>query len=91
MQTKLIRIVNKNERYYILNINPTLFGEFCVERIYGAVRYKNPTRKIRNFFSSEKEANEQYSLILKNKISKGYHIFQSYIENTNYYIKLDKL
>jgi len=77
MQTKLVRIVNKNERYYILNITSTLFGTFCLERIYGASRYKTPTRKIQNFFSSKDEVNNQYNIILKNKLKKGYKIFSN--------------
>ena len=76
MTTKLIRIVNKNERYYIINVTPTLFGEFCLERIYGASRYKNPTRKIQSFFFSIDEANSEYTFLLKNKLSKGYQILK---------------
>lgn len=72
MLHKLTRFCNNKERYYSLFIYETLFGDFCVERIFGAVVNKKPTGIVREFFSDETTAQAQFATIMKAKISKGY-------------------
>jgi len=74
MEKHLTRVVNGRERYYIISIYQTLFGEVCLERIYGSTKNKKPTGSIRSFFSALQDAKELYSQILQNKTHKGYKI-----------------
>ena len=75
MKVQMTRICNNRERYYILNLYQTLFGFFCIERIYGASINKKPTGIVREFFDEIDDAQNKYSSIMKTKISKGYSIF----------------
>ena len=70
---KLIRVCNDKQRYYKLLVYQTLFGTFCVERIYGSVKNKKPTGRKREFFLQQDEAKKKYSLLLNSKIAKGYY------------------
>lgn len=72
MKQKLLRICEERERYYDIHLYKTLFGEFCIERIYGATRNKKPTGMVREFFEAQDEALSKFTSIMKAKISKGY-------------------
>jgi predicted DNA-binding WGR domain protein len=72
MRNKLIRTVNGNRRYYEINVSPTLFGDFCVERIYGSVRNRSYTGLTKSYFDTFSEAILFYKKILHAKLSKGY-------------------
>lgn len=42
--------------YYKINIYPTLFGDFLIQKEYGATHYKKPTNIIKQYAQSNKEA-----------------------------------
>jgi hypothetical protein len=50
----------------------TLFGDFCIERIYGSLKNKKPTGLKKEFFESVSDAKARYFSIMKAKKSKGY-------------------
>ena len=72
MKIRLTRAVGKNERYYDIEVFPTLFGDFCVEREYGSVRSKSYTGLVKSYFETLSDALLFYNKILQAKISKGY-------------------
>ena len=73
MKIKLIRVVNNKERYYQVELFTTLFGDFCVEREYGASKNKTATGKIKQYFNDLFIAQQYFNSILKTKVAKGYH------------------
>ena len=74
----LKRIFDDKERYYKLSLHRTLFGDFCLERVYGATRNRTPTGKKAEFFSSYDDAYSRFEAILRQKISKGYQVSFTY-------------
>jgi len=42
--------------YYKINIYPTLFGDFLIQKEYGVTHYKKPTNIIKEYAQSNKEA-----------------------------------
>ncbi len=75
MQNKihLIRFFDDDHvRYYNIEITPTLFGEVLFERVYGNIRYKRPTRVLREYFEDIQVAQKLFNRMLKDKIRKGY-------------------
>jgi predicted DNA-binding WGR domain protein len=70
--TTLFREVDHKLRYYSLKLYPTLFQEVILERSFGSVKNKKPTRVIKEYFSHIEDAMCKYSEILKQKINKGY-------------------
>ena len=74
MQVTLNRVVSNRERYYCIFLFVTLFGDFCVERKYGAVKNKKPTRIIKEYYNSLIEAKKHYQKLFNAKISKGYKV-----------------
>lgn len=72
MRKKLYRVVLGNERYYYLSLELTMFGDFCLERIFGASKNKKPTRVIKEYFVNKQLAEEKYFAVIKSKIAKGY-------------------
>lgn len=70
----LIRSVKGRMRYYLLKIEETLFGEFLLEKVYGSMSYKKPTRILKEYFSSWVEAKKMFDCLVKEKKKKGYHI-----------------
>ena len=61
-----------NTRYYRLELHPTLFNEYIVEREYGNVRYRRPTGIKIDYFYDEESAKSRYLSILRQKKNKGY-------------------
>jgi len=74
-KVKLIRVVNKSERYYEIFLFTTLFGDYCIERVYGATRNKSHTGLKKDYFSSFKEALVFYKSIIKSKQKRGYTFY----------------
>ena len=73
IQTKILyRCVNHKVRYYKLYLTPTLFGEYLFVREYGSVKYKKPTRVIREYYSSLEEAFSKFDKKLREKLFRGY-------------------
>jgi predicted DNA-binding WGR domain protein len=68
----LYRSVKERVRYYTIAIFPTLFGEWLLERKYGSLKNKKPTRTLSVYYSSVDEARVQYEKICKSKRQKGY-------------------
>lgn len=71
-KTTLARVVDGRERYYILSLAQNLFGEWELDRVYGALRNKRPTGKLREFYDSLEVAVMSFESILKSKTAKGY-------------------
>ena len=70
---QLIRFIDDvHIRYYNIEICPTLFGEILLERVYGNIRYKHPTRIIKNYFEDMRIAQKLFNKTLNEKIKKGY-------------------
>lgn len=71
---KLIRCVNDRWRYYTLDLYPTLFFDWGVQKSYGALRNKRPTRSYVLFFSTYDEAQKHVNKTMNQKIQKGYSL-----------------
>ncbi len=58
--------------YYKVNIYPTLFGDFLIQKEYGATHFSNPTNIIKQYAQSNKEALMVLLDIAVDKKSMGY-------------------
>ena len=72
MVTILYRTLNHKERYYSIQLLPTLFGEALVIRSYGSVNNHKPTGEIRNLYETPEEAYESVKVLLLRKYARGY-------------------
>jgi hypothetical protein len=54
----MILFKNTKDRtnYYKVNIYPTLFGDFLIQKEYGAIHFNKPTNIIKQYVNSNKEA-----------------------------------
>jgi hypothetical protein len=54
----MILFKNTKERvnYYKIDIYPTLFGDYLIQREYGAIHHKAPTNIIKEYADTHKEA-----------------------------------
>lgn len=54
----MILFKNTNDRinYYKVNIYPTLFGDYLIQKEYGATHFNKPTNIIKQYANSNKEA-----------------------------------
>ncbi|QSZ40826.1 hypothetical protein GJV85_01410 [Sulfurimonas aquatica] len=70
----MILFKNSNERsyYYKINIYPTLFGDFLIQKEYGATQNSKPTNTIKEYVNSKKEALCLLLDIVIDKKSLGY-------------------
>lgn len=70
----MILFKNSNHRinYYKVNIYPTLFGDFLIQKEYGTTHFSKPTNIIKEYVSSNKEAIMLMLDIAVDKKSKGY-------------------
>jgi len=70
----MILFKNTNDRinYYKVNIYPTLFGDFLIQKEYGAMHFNNPTNIIKQYAESNKEALMVLLDIAVDKKSMGY-------------------
>ena len=68
----LTRSVKGRMRYYLLKIEETLFGEYLLEKVYGSMRHKKPTRVLKEYYNSWAEAKKRFYLIIKGKQKRGY-------------------
>lgn len=48
----LTRSVRGRMRYYLLTIEETLFGEYLLEKVYGSISHKKPTRVLKEYYDS---------------------------------------
>ena len=48
----LTRFVKGRMRYYLLKIEETLFGEYLLEKVYGSMSHKKPTRVLKEYYDS---------------------------------------
>lgn len=71
----LTRSVKGKMRYYLLEIDYSLFGEYILNKIYGGLNNKKPTRILREYFSSFVEAKEKLESAVKSKRKKGYKLY----------------
>ena len=70
----LTRFVKGRMRYYLLKIEETLFGEYLLEKVYGSMSNKKPTRVLKEYYDSWVEAKKKFDGIVKGKKKKGYHV-----------------
>ena len=68
----LTRLVKGRVRYYLLKIEETLFGEYLLEKVYGSMAHKKPTRVLKAYYDSWVEAKKIFDLVAKGKRKKGY-------------------
>lgn len=68
----LTRSVKGRMRYYLLRIEETLFGEFLLEKVYGSINHKKPTRVLKAYYPSWVEAKKMFDVTVKGKKKKGY-------------------
>lgn len=70
----MILFKNTNDRvnYYKVNIYPTLFGDFLIQKEYGATHFSKPTNIIKQYVDSNKEALMLLLDIAVDKKSIGY-------------------
>ena len=70
----LTRFVKGRMRYYLLELEETLFGEYLLEKVYGSMSNKKPTRVLKEYYDSWVEAKKKFDGIVKGKKKKGYHV-----------------
>jgi|GEM_PF-983475 len=68
----LYREVNHKVRYYKLSLILNLFGEYIFQREYGSIKALKPTRVLKDYFSSHKEACRTLEHKLREKYERGY-------------------
>ncbi len=68
----LTRMVKGRLRYYLLKIEETLFGEYLLEKVYGSMSHKKPTRVLKEYYDSWVEAKRIFDSVAKGKRRKGY-------------------
>lgn len=82
--TTLYREVGGRVRYYTLQYYPTLFGDWLLERAYGSLKNKKPTRVIKKYFSHFEEMEVFISRLIKSKVRKGYSKDMRYERSVQY-------
>ena len=68
----LTRSVKGRMRYYLLKIEETLFGEYLLEKVYGSMSHKKPTRVLKEYYDSWVEAKIIFDAVVRGKRRKGY-------------------
>ena len=68
----LTRSVKGRMRYYLLKIEETLFGEYLLEKVYGSMNHKKPTRVLKEYYDSWVEAKIIFDEVVRGKRRKGY-------------------
>ncbi len=68
----LFKNSNNKNYYYKINIYKTLFGDFLVQKEYGATQNLNPTNTIKEYADSKKEAMYLLLDIVVDKKDLGY-------------------
>ena len=68
----LTRSVRGRMRYYLLKIEETLFGEYLLEKVYGSMSHKKPTRVLKEYYDSWIDAKKIFDRVAKGKKKKGY-------------------
>jgi hypothetical protein len=68
----LFKNSNNKSYYYKINIYQTLFGDFLVQKEYGATQNINPTNIIKEYADSKKEAMYLLVDIMLDKKELGY-------------------
>ena len=58
--------------YYKVDIYPTLFGDYLIQKEYGAVHFSKPTNIIKEYADSRKEAMFKLLDIVVDKKDLGY-------------------
>lgn len=52
----LFKTSNDRVNYYKINIYPTLFGDYLIQKEYGAIHHNKPTNIIKAYAQTNKEA-----------------------------------
>jgi len=68
----LFKNANEKSYYYKINIYPTLFGDFLIQKEYGAIQNIKPTNTIKEYAPSKKEAMYKLIDIIMHKKDLGY-------------------
>ena len=73
-EKKMTLFKNSNERlyYYKINVYQTLFGDFLIQKEYGAVQNINPTNTLKEYTESRREAMFRVLDIAVDKKELGY-------------------
>jgi predicted DNA-binding WGR domain protein len=72
MKTFLTRSVKDKERYYSIDVSPSLFGGYLVVRVWGANRYKRPSGQIEECYDDYDRAIVRAVELRQEKEKRGY-------------------
>ena len=75
MRIQLKRQVKQRLRYYKLETQKSLFGDFLLVIYYGSFQNATFTRKYFLEFESFEELKNKYNLIVSSKLKKGYKTY----------------
>ncbi|MDD3465607.1 MAG: WGR domain-containing protein [Campylobacterales bacterium] len=70
----LTRKVGNRIRYYTLDLQMDLFGEYIVNKIFGSICNKKPTGFKREYFQTRESAIISFKRNLALKMAKGYKL-----------------
>ncbi|MBC8237131.1 MAG: hypothetical protein H8E76_02760 [Helicobacteraceae bacterium] len=68
----LFKTTKDRINYYKVSIYPTLFGDFLIQKEYGAIHFSKPTNIIKEYVQSNREAIMLLLDIAVDKKSSGY-------------------
>ena len=68
----LFKTAKSRINYYKVDIYPTLFGDYLIQKEYGATHFTKPTNVIKEYADSNREALLRMLDIAVNKKSLGY-------------------
>ncbi|WP_428017936.1 WGR domain-containing protein [Arcobacter sp.] len=75
MRIQLKRQVKQRHRYYKLEMQKSLFGDFLLVIYYGSFQNATFTRKYFLKFKSFEELKYKFNLIVTSKLKKGYRSY----------------
>ena len=82
----MIKVVNGKTRYYNLDLQINLFGEYSVTNTYGSIYNKTHTGVIVNYFSSKYQAECFLKEEQQRKLKNSYKIKRDNILNKSLHI-----
>jgi hypothetical protein len=68
----LFKTAKSRVNYYKVDIYPTLFGDYLIQKEYGAIHFSKPTNVIKEYANTNREALLRMLDIAVNKKSLGY-------------------
>lgn len=69
-----MRYFRNGRKYYLLDITKNLFGDYCVESLFGNIFFRNHTGRKIKIFKNNTEAIEYANYIIKKRFRRGYKL-----------------